>query len=107
MAPFYGCSRAAPRTRTATTRAATAIAAIIMDYIIAEEEDRRRMIVGLGGLHLSYPQVVSASIAAMRVGSTGSDAIAAAALVALLGTPKILARTLVVPTGTIPSAAAV
>ncbi len=33
--------------------------------IVAEEEDRRRLALGLGGLHLSYPQVVSASVAVM------------------------------------------
>ena len=35
------------------------------EAIIAEEDDRRRLALGLGGLHLSYPQVVSASVAVM------------------------------------------
>jgi len=35
------------------------------EVIVAEEEDRRRLALGLGGLHLSYPQVVSASVAVM------------------------------------------
>jgi hypothetical protein len=35
------------------------------EVILAEEEDRRRLALGLGGLHLSYPQVVSASVAVM------------------------------------------
>ena len=35
------------------------------EAVVAEEEDRRRLALGLGGLHLSYPQVVSASVAVM------------------------------------------
>jgi hypothetical protein len=35
------------------------------EAIVAEDEDRRRLALGLGGLHLSYPQVVSASVAVM------------------------------------------
>lgn len=36
-----------------------------MERVIAEDEDRRRFALGLPGLHFSYPQVVSASIAVM------------------------------------------
>ena len=36
-----------------------------MDRIVAEDEDRRRLTLGLPGLHISYPQVVSASMAVM------------------------------------------
>jgi len=35
------------------------------EAVAAEDEDRRRLALGLGGLHLSYPQVVSASVAVM------------------------------------------
>lgn len=36
-----------------------------MEKVVTEEEDRRRFALGLPGLHVSYPQVVSASIAIM------------------------------------------
>jgi hypothetical protein len=36
-----------------------------MEMVAAEDEDRRRFALGLPGLHVSYPQVVSASIAVM------------------------------------------
>jgi hypothetical protein len=36
-----------------------------MKDVAAEDEDRRRFALGLGGFHLTYPQVVSASIAVM------------------------------------------
>ncbi len=39
--------------------------AATIEKVAAEEEDRRRFALGLGGLHLTYPQVVSASIAVM------------------------------------------
>ena len=35
------------------------------EAIASEDEDRRRLALGLAGLHLSYPQVVSASVAVM------------------------------------------
>ena len=35
------------------------------ERVVEEEEDRRRFALGLGGFHLTYPQVVSASIAVM------------------------------------------
>jgi hypothetical protein len=37
----------------------------VMEDIVAEERDRRRFALGLVGLHVTYPQVVSASIAVM------------------------------------------
>ena len=40
-------------------------ATTMTEAIVAEDEDRRRLALGLGGLHISYPQVVSASIAVM------------------------------------------
>jgi hypothetical protein len=39
--------------------------ATAMEKVVAEEEDRRRFALGLPGLHVSYPQVVTASIAVM------------------------------------------
>jgi hypothetical protein len=36
-----------------------------MGKVVAEDEDRRRFALGLPGLHISYPQVASASIAVM------------------------------------------
>jgi hypothetical protein len=36
-----------------------------MRRLVAEDEDRRRFALGLPGLHISYPQVASASIAVM------------------------------------------
>jgi hypothetical protein len=39
--------------------------ATAMEKVAAEEEDRHRFALGLGGFHLTYPQVVSASIAVM------------------------------------------
>jgi hypothetical protein len=36
-----------------------------VEQVLAEENDRRRFALGLPGLHVSYPQVVSASIAVM------------------------------------------
>ena len=41
------------------------VRALAMERVIAEDEDRRRFALGLPGLHISYPQVVSASIAVM------------------------------------------
>ncbi|MDH3814196.1 MAG: hypothetical protein OEV48_06890, partial [Acidobacteriota bacterium] len=37
----------------------------VLEDVRAEEQDRRRFAVGLVGLHVTYPQVVSASIAVM------------------------------------------
>jgi hypothetical protein len=37
----------------------------IMEDVVAEEQDRRRFALGLVGLHVTYPQVISASIAVM------------------------------------------
>ncbi len=37
----------------------------VKEAILAEERDRRRLALGLGGLHLSYPQVISASVAVL------------------------------------------
>lgn len=37
----------------------------MMEHVIEEDEDRRRFALGLGGLHVTYPQVVAASIAVM------------------------------------------
>jgi hypothetical protein len=39
--------------------------ATIRDDIVAEEEDRRRFALGLAGLHLTYPQVASATLGVM------------------------------------------
>jgi len=39
--------------------------ATIMEKVLEEEEDRHRFALGLAGLHFTYPQVVSASIAVM------------------------------------------
>ena len=39
--------------------------ATAMERVVAEDLDQRRFALGLGGLHLSYPQIVSASIAVM------------------------------------------
>ena len=39
--------------------------ATMKEAIAAEDEDRSRLALGLGGLHLNYPQVVSASLAVM------------------------------------------
>jgi hypothetical protein len=40
-------------------------AAALREAIIEEEDNRRRRVLGLGGAHISYPQVVSASLAFM------------------------------------------
>jgi hypothetical protein len=37
----------------------------VKEAVAAEDENRRRFAFGLGGVHLSYPQVVSASVAVM------------------------------------------
>ena len=39
--------------------------ALAMERVLAEDLDQRRFALGLGGLHLNYPQIVSASIAVM------------------------------------------
>jgi hypothetical protein len=43
-----------------------------MELIAAEDEDTRRFALGLPGFHVSYPQVVSASIAVMATGQPRS-----------------------------------
>jgi hypothetical protein len=46
--------------------------ATAMERVAAEDEDQRRFALGLPGFHLSYPQVVSASIAVMATSQPGS-----------------------------------
>ena len=43
-----------------------------MELVAEEDQDRRRFALGLGGLHLTYPQVVSASIAVMATSQPAS-----------------------------------
>lgn len=66
------CGRADPSREPASTPterievvSSTVDGATARQRIIAEDEDLRRFALGLPGLHVSYPQVVSASIAVM------------------------------------------
>jgi hypothetical protein len=62
------CSASDPSRQPAEAPGAPASAVdsnALVDRIVAEEENRRGRILGLGGAHLSYPQGISASIAVM------------------------------------------